>query len=149
VRSLLLLLVVVPLVACSRPAPPASSVEATSPPAAKGAPEATPEPPKTGSYRDASIGDLEEVLATAHLLDVRSSAEFEGGHVPGARLLPNSELPTRLAELEEWRSEEIWLICQSGGRSGRAGQLLKAEGFNVVNVRGGTGAWIASGRPIE
>ncbi len=113
------------------------------------APDAPAATPKAGSYREASIADLADKLGQVKLLDVRSQGEFDRGHVAGARLLPVGDLPKRLAELEEWRGQEIWLICQSGGRSARAGQRLKGEGFDVVNVRGGTGAWIASGRPVE
>lgn len=136
IRLLLLLL----LVGCGRPTPEAPPTDAAAP---------TEAPAPAGSYRDADLADLEAKLPGVHLLDVRSQGEFDRGHVAGARLLPTAELPKRLGELEEWRGEEIWLICQSGGRSARAGQLLKEHGFDVVNVRGGTGAWIASGRPVD
>lgn len=128
------------LLGCSGPAPSAAADE----PSAK-----TPAPAAQGSYREASISDLEQKLGTVKLLDVRSQREFERGHVAGARLLPVSELPGRLAELREWRGEEVWVICQSGGRSASAGKLLKREGFDVVNVRGGTGAWVAAGKPVQ
>jgi len=33
------------------------------------------------------------------LLDVREPEEYEGGHIPGATLIPLSELPDRLSEI--------------------------------------------------
>jgi rhodanese-related sulfurtransferase len=41
------------------------------------------------------------------------------------------------------------LICKSGGRSARAGEFLAELGFDVVNVLGGTDAWVESGEPFN
>ena len=42
------------------------------------------------------------------------------------------------------------MICQSGRRSMAASQTLVKHGFTgVVNIEGGTGAWIALGQPVE
>lgn len=84
----------------------------------------------------------------AVVLDVREPAEYAAGHVPGAINLPQAELATRLGELP--RDKPLMLICQGGYRSLRAAQFLVQVGFaDVVNVRGGTAAWQASGRPVE
>ncbi len=141
------------LTACSAPADSAPAAGEPAPAAGKAEapadkPEATPK--AAGSYRDASIDKLEEVLPTLPLLlDVRTAREYEGGHVKGAKLIPVAELSGRLGEIEAHRGDEIWIICQSGGRSAKAGHILKAEGFRVVNVLGGTGAWKAAGKPVE
>lgn len=148
-RSLILSLLL-PLTACASAPTPSPDAPAAQEARTEAAP--TPKPAAataTGSYRDASIDDLQAVLPAAKLLDVRSPGEYERGHVAGARLLPVGDLPGRLDELEAWRGEEIWVICQSGGRSARAGKLLESRGFKVVNVQGGTGAWIAAGKPVE
>ena len=130
---------------CSGAAPlAAADANGSTPPASS-----SPVPAAEGSYREASISDLASKLGSVKLLDVRSQGEFDRGHVAGAVLLPVSELPGRLAELQDWLGEEVWVICQSGGRSAKAGHLLQGEGFDVVNVRGGTGAWIAAGKPVE
>ena len=84
------------------------------------------------------------------LVDVRTPTEFAAGHVPGAQPLPLSDLETRLAELESHKDGDVYLICASGGRSGRAAQLLEREGFrHPINVEGGTRAWVAAGHPID
>ena len=83
----------------------------------------------------------------ALVVDVREAREYRPAHVPGARNLPLSLLPARLAELPKDRP--VYVICQSGGRSAQATALMRTVGIEATNVAGGTGAWIASGRPVE
>lgn len=80
------------------------------------------------------------------LIDVRERDEFAAGHVPGAVNLPLSELGERLGELP---AEAFDVICQVGGRSARAVQALESRGYDATNVEGGTGEWVAQGRPVE
>jgi len=80
------------------------------------------------------------------IIDVREVDEFAAGHVPGAVNIPMSELTGRLDELP---GEAFDVICQSGGRSARVVEYLAAQGHDATNVDGGTGGWIALGRPVE
>ena len=82
------------------------------------------------------------------LVDVRTPAEYAGGHVPGARNVPLDELEGRIAELGSGESE-VYVICQSGGRSARASATLAQRGLRPVNIAGGTGAWSAAGYATE
>jgi rhodanese-related sulfurtransferase len=81
-----------------------------------------------------------------YLIDVRSPGEYAAGHVAQARLVPLDQLAARLGELPKDR--EIFVICQSGGRSLRATETLAGAGLKGVNVAGGTGGWIAAGFPV-
>lgn len=75
------------------------------------------------------------------IVDVREPAEAAICWLPGARLIPLSELPSRLGELD--RSAEIVIHCKSGARSAHAVALLRANGFNrAYNLSGGVLAWI-------
>ncbi|ACO34282.1 MULTISPECIES: molybdopterin-synthase adenylyltransferase MoeB [Acidobacterium] len=77
------------------------------------------------------------------LLDVREPHEFQIAHLNG-HLIPVNDLPNRVNELEQARQagQEIVVHCKSGGRSQRAAEFLKQQGFaNVVNVAGGITAW--------
>ncbi|MFZ5482144.1 MAG: rhodanese-like domain-containing protein [Myxococcota bacterium] len=103
-------------------------------------------------FADVDVAALKADLAAqkvAVLLDVRTPEEFAGGHVPGARNVPVQDLERRVAELEPFRGKAVYVICQSGGRSVKASELLAARGFSAVNVKGGTAAWVAAGNPIE
>jgi uncharacterized membrane protein YdjX (TVP38/TMEM64 family)/rhodanese-related sulfurtransferase len=83
------------------------------------------------------------------VLDVRSAAEFAGGHIAGARNLPLDELPARLAELEAHKAQPIRLVCHTDRRSAKAAHVLAAAGFPDARViHGGMTAWRAAGFPI-
>jgi rhodanese-related sulfurtransferase len=98
---------------------------------------------------DVDAAGLREALeAGATLVDVREYAEYAGGRVAGARLIPLGELADRTREID--RAKPVYLICRTGRRSADARLELCALGFtNVVNVRGGLMAWQAAGFPVE
>ena len=73
----------------------------------------------TDPVREVDQDALEARPPEAVLLDVREPQEFADGHVPGARNLPQAELATRSSELP--RDRPLYLICQGGFRSLRAG----------------------------
>lgn len=82
------------------------------------------------------------------LLDVRAQNEFDGGHIPGATLIPLPELPARLAEVP--RDATVIVACRSGRRSNQAVDLLTGAGFaNVHNMTGGMRVWDKAGFAIE
>jgi len=83
----------------------------------------------------------------AALIDVRDSAEYRDGHLPGAVNIPMGELPHRLAEID--RDRPVYVVCAVGNRSGAMTNVLTAFGFDAANVAGGTAAWVRSGRLIE
>ena len=83
----------------------------------------------------------------AHVVDVRESREYRPGHVPGAVNIPLSILPVRIDEVP--RDRPVLVICQSGGRSAQATELMRSVGIDAHSVAGGTGAWIEAGRPVE
>jgi rhodanese-related sulfurtransferase len=82
----------------------------------------------------------------AWLLDVREIDEWEAGHAPEATHIPLGQLGTRTAELPV--DQEIYVICRSGVRSGRATQALNGAGWQAINVGGGMQDWAAAGRPM-
>jgi rhodanese-related sulfurtransferase len=97
---------------------------------------------------EVTIDDLENAIAEGKfVVDVREDHEFEAGHVPNAHHIPLSTVADRTAELP--RDEQIWLICQGGVRSMKAADYLLAQGFDVVSVAGGTGAWISAGKDVS
>lgn len=69
------------------------------------------------------------------LLDARTPAEYQGGHVEGFINLPLDELRDRLAELP--REKPVYVMCQSGLRSYLACRILVQQGFDCSNFTGG------------
>ena len=109
-------------------------------------------PLRGGPVAEVAAGDLPGRLAAGGgvLLDVREPEEYAGGHLPGAVSLPQAELASRLAAVP--RDRPVYLVCQGGFRSRRAAQFLLQQGYapeRVVNVAGGTAAWVAAGRPVD
>jgi len=93
---------------------------------------------------EATIEQLKQARAAgAVVIDVRTPDEYAEAHVTGAKSLPLSELPTRKQEVP--KDQPVYLVCQGGGRSTEAAELLSAAGYDVRSVAGGTTAWIESG----
>ncbi len=73
------------------------------------------------------------------ILDVREPHEYQIANI-GGHLIPLNDLPNRLGELD--RSREIVAHCKAGGRSAKAVEFLRQQGFaNVKNLSGGITAW--------
>ena len=74
------------------------------------------------------------------LIDVREKFEWEIARIPGAKLIPLGELPSRMSELDS--ADEIVIQCKSGMRSAKALKLLSEAGFaKLSNLTGGIEAW--------
>jgi rhodanese-related sulfurtransferase len=97
-----------------------------------------------------SVADLAAVLAadpTTPVVDVREHDEYAAGHVPSASHVPLGTVPLRHTELP--RDRTVYVVCAVGARSGQAVAWLNEQGYDTVNVDGGTRAWILSGYPVE
>ena len=76
-----------------------------------------------------------------NLLEVRETYEFDEFNLNG-KLIPLGDLPSRMDEIEDWKSEEIIVHCRSGRRSATAQQFMLQNGFtNVRNLVGGVIDW--------
>ncbi|MCO5119372.1 MAG: rhodanese-like domain-containing protein [Burkholderiaceae bacterium] len=81
------------------------------------------------------------------ILDVRTPAEYSGGHLPNARNIPLVDLEKRVGELPAKRP--VLLCCANGTRSARAAKQLKQAGRDdVFNLGGGLQAWQQAGLPV-
>ncbi|MGC2518517.1 MAG: rhodanese-like domain-containing protein [Burkholderiales bacterium] len=86
----------------------------------------------------------------ALVLDVREPAEFEKGHVIGARNVPLSQLEGRVGDLEKHKAKPVIVICASGNRSRSALGAMRRLGFQqVFELAGGVAAWQQAGLPLE
>jgi rhodanese-related sulfurtransferase len=85
----------------------------------------------------------------ALLLDVRTQAEFDSGHILDAKHVPQEQLAQAGEAFKRHKDKVVVTCCESGARSGAAARVLQAQGFtNVVNLRGGLQAWRADSLPL-
>ena len=86
----------------------------------------------------------------AVVVDVRSMAEFKGGHIVNAINVPMNGFGNSIKQLEKHRNKPIVAVCRSGSRSGAACGMLRKQGFeNVKNLRGGMMAWENANLPVK
>jgi len=86
------------------------------------------------------------------LVDVRTGAEYEGGHLRNALHVPAQEFifgayAKKLRGVS--KDDPIILYCRSGRRSGIAQQILMREGYSdIKNLKGGMIEWKKAGLPF-
>ena len=95
------------------------------------------------SPKEASIMVSEK---KAVIVDVREDSEWSEQHIPGAIHIPLAQLTEHLSELKQYKDSPVITQCRSGGRSGKAVDVLKLAGFSkVYNMEGGIIAWDNAG----
>jgi rhodanese-related sulfurtransferase len=106
---------------------------------------------KQPHYREVEAREAAELLQNLNplLLDVRTPAEFNKGHLKNAILIPVQELQKRVGELSEYKHSDILIYCATGNRSTVASKILVDNGFKrIVNMRYGIYQWAKGGYPI-
>lgn len=94
------------------------------------------------TVQEITAKQLQQKLAAGeklNIIDVREADETAAGMIPGAKHIPLGQIPDRLRELN--KNELYYIICRSGGRSGKACQFLNAHGYKAVNIAGGMLEW--------
>ncbi len=98
-----------------------------------------------------SVNEVDELLKAStdlQLVDVRRAAEHASAHAPGTVNFPLDKFEIGLGTLHP--NTPTYVICQGGYRSSAATSILENTGFDkVLNVTGGTAAWIEAGLPTE
>jgi rhodanese-related sulfurtransferase len=93
-----------------------------------------------------------EAIAAKNIqvLDVRTAAEFNGGHIQNAlqaNWLDQKEFTDRTQHLD--KNLPVYVYCQAGARSASAQAALEAKGYKVINLEGGMSNWKMSGFPVD
>jgi rhodanese-related sulfurtransferase len=100
-----------------------------------------------------SAAELAELLRQrpdVRLLDVRTPAEHQAAHIPGAYNVPLDTLGEHAAEIRAAVAAPVVLVCQSGARARRAETAL--QGCSMANVHvleDGMNGWLAAGQPVN
>ena len=87
----------------------------------------------------------EEVLGKdVQLVDVRTPEEYEAGHIQGAvnyNIINSEAFLGQIKALD--KDQPVYLYCKMGGRSDRAANLLKEQGFSkIFDYSGGYNDWV-------
>ncbi len=95
---------------------------------------------------------FKEAIAAKNIqvLDVRTAAEFNGGHIQNAlqaNWLDKKEFTDRTQHLD--KNLPVYVYCQAGARSASAQTALEAKGYKVVNLEGGMSNWKMNGFPVD
>ena len=92
-----------------------------------------------------NVNDIDSLIGKINLIDIRETYEYKSGTIKTAKNIP---MGTILADPDKYlkKDKEYHIICQSGGRSGKAVRELSNLGFDVVNVAGGVGSYAGSKR---
>ncbi len=84
------------------------------------------------------------------VLDVRSMADFNKGHIIRAINIPISGLQNQLGQLEKYKKKPIIVACRSGAQSSLACKQLQRNGFErVYNLKGGILGWQSKNLPMS
>lgn len=75
------------------------------------------------------------------LLDVRTQEEYDQGHIPGAVVIPDTEIEARAEEVLPDKDQLILVYCRSGRRSKNAAQILVELGYTNIKEFGGIIDW--------
>ena len=91
---------------------------------------------------DITVSDLTALVQNEKslvILDVRILSELTGplGKMDNVLNIPVQDLARRIGELENYKDNEIAVICRTGRRSGIATNILVGQGFKARNVLGG------------
>ena len=97
-----------------------------------------------GVYQVITAQEAKQIMDTDKnitVLDVREPSEYSTGHIPGAKLLPLGDIPTKaVTELTD-KNAKILVYCRSGRRSKTAADALITLGYTNVLDMGGILSW--------
>ena len=75
------------------------------------------------------------------ILDVRTQEEYDQGHIPGAILIPDTEVESKAEEVLTDKNQLILVYCRSGRRSKLASEILVELGYTNIKEFGGIIDW--------
>ena len=113
-----------------------------------------------GSFLKSLFSPLKQVSPTeltmqvnrhnAIVVDIRAEADFNKGHITGAKHLPLADIEKQqVASLEKHKAEPIILVCQAGMSAQKAANSLLKQGFSTVSVlQGGMSSWTGASLPV-
>ena len=96
------------------------------------------------SYEQITQEEAKQIMDTTNgyiLLDTRTQEEYDQSHIPGALLIPHTEIAQRAEEELPDKDQVILVYCRSGNRSKQASEVLAELGYTNVKEFGGINTW--------
>lgn len=115
--------------------------------------EKTQDIPVNNSFggRNLNVEQAQKAIAEVkdlQLIDVRSSEEWQAGHIAGAKHIPITEFESRVSELD--KNKPLMTYCAAGGRSNSALNILDENGFkDTAHMKPGMRGWQSAGAPVS
>lgn len=95
-------------------------------------------------YKQITANEAKRIMdsgADFVILDVREKEEFDEGHIPGAILIPYTEIEATAEKILPDKDKQILVYCRSGRRSKIAAESLLELGYTNVTEFGGIIDW--------
>ena len=99
---------------------------------------------QAASYEQITQEEAKQIMDTTNgyiLLDTRTREEYDQSHIPGALLIPHTEIAERAEEELPDKDQVILVYCRSGNRSKQASEVLAELGYTNVKEFGGINSW--------
>lgn len=106
--------------------------------------EQTKENEAMATYVNISAEEAKKIMDSEEgyvILDVRTQSEYDEKHIPGAVLLPNTEIEAEAEDMLTDKAQRILVYCRSGRRSKQAAEALVKLGYTNVKEFGGIIDW--------
>ena len=95
-------------------------------------------------YMNITAEEAKQIMDTETgyiILDVRTQEEYDESHIPGAIVIPNTEIETRAEQELTDKGQLILVYCRSGRRSKQAAEILVTLGYTNIKEFGGIIDW--------
>ena len=95
-------------------------------------------------YVNITAQEAKQIMDTEEgyiILDVRTQEEFDQGHIPGAILIPDTEMKAKAEDVLTDKDQLILVYCRSGRRSKLAAEALVELGYTNIKEFGGIIDW--------
>lgn len=95
-------------------------------------------------YVNITAEEAKEIMGSEEdyvILNVHTQEEYDQGHIPGAVLIPNTEIEARAEEELPDKGQLILVYCRSGNRSKKAAEILVELGYTNIKEFGGIIDW--------
>ena len=99
---------------------------------------------KEEAYMNITQEEAKKLMDTEEdyiILDVRTQEEYDEKHIPGAILIPHTEIEAQAAQKLPNKDQLILVYCRSGNRSKTASEALEKLGYTYIREFGGINTW--------